>query len=374
MTATALRLVEGHIPVELVAECLVYKRRPLLMKKIAVVVALFVFITTGASLVVTGSLFALWANSPYGRCKPIPNRYLNEEMAKTIVPFDDQDFGKLSINHLQYLGTHNSFRVAMEIPYIAKFGYSHDKLTFQANYGVRHYELDSHYDSHNKRWVVYHLAVIDDRSNCGDCLSDCLSELKTWSDNNKNHTVMIIYLEPKTKLNARPYCISKDDGNIFLRKESEVLSVFPLQQIIVPDQIKGNYSTLSQAVINRGWPSVESTRGKFLFVMNLWSENMHCKQYYKDKKHPLFFMRTSTPDDPHAAFFEMPSHGNKEVIKNHLSKNFFVRTGVVTKSMIRSSVDYGAQLLSVDFLDSNLPRTTRCNPVNSPANCTLSNA
>jgi len=51
-------------------------------------------------------------------------------------------------------------------------------------------------------------------------------------------------------------------------------------------------------------------------------------------------------------FFEMDSRSHESTIKSHLEKNHFVRTGVVNRDMIRHSVDYGAQLLSVDFFRS----------------------
>jgi hypothetical protein len=318
-----------------------------------------------------GMLFILWTRYPISKCDNIPFTYLNSELAKSVKHFADDTFGKLSVNHLQFLGTHNSYHVTPAIPFSKTFIYTHDKIINQLHRGVRHFEFDSHFDRITNRWVVYHIAIVDSSTNCGDCLCDCLGEVKKWSDQNSNHTVMVIFLEPKTIFNAHPFCTG-DDAYIFHRMESEVLSVFPLDQIIVPDQIRGNFTSLRSAVITRGWPSVESTRGKFMFVLNFWSENMHCKQYYENKTHPLFFMRTNGDDD-NAAFVEMGSVGNNIAIKNNLKRNYFVRTGVSSsQESIKDCVDYGAQLLSTDIFDPYLPNITRCNPVLAP-NCGLVN-
>ncbi len=314
-------------------------------------------------------LFILWTKFPFEKCDRIEFKFVNNNTK--IMQFKDSDFGGLAINQLQLLGTHNSYHIQPIIPFSSTFRYSHEPIPNQLERGVRHLEIDCHFNRRTNRWVVYHIAILDSSVNCGDCLRDCLLQVKNWSDKNNYHTVLVIYIEPKTIFNAHPFCVGNDDY-IFLHLESEVLSVFPIDQIIIPLQIQGNYSTLSEAVQKRGWPSVQSTRGKALFVLNFWKENGHCREYYEKKHSPLFFMRTND-DHVDSVFVEMGSIGNKATITKYLKKNYFVRTGVgVTESSIQASVDYGAQLLATDEYFSYLPMQTRCNPVLTK-NCSILN-
>ncbi|KAL0488029.1 phosphoinositide-specific phospholipase C [Acrasis kona] len=343
------------------------KTKRLLYKRLKFILIMLLILIGGVCCILT-FIFLMWARQPFAQCSGIPSMHLDANMSQAIINFPDEAFGKLSINHLQFLGTHNSFHVEPSISFKDSFRYTHEPLLSQANRGVRHFELDSHYSYSTERWIPYHIALIDDKTNCGPCLSNCISQLKQWSDDNNNHTIIIVYLEPKTIFNARPFCRDGDDVHLFNKMESEVLSHISLHQIVVPQQIRGSFDTLNEAVLKRGWPSVESTRGKFLFVLNLWSENMHCRKLYINKKHPLFFMRI---DDggPDTAFVEMGSRGNKDSILESLKKNYFVRTAADSVE----SVNYGAQLLSTDFYHDYLPKTTVCNSVTAPKDCRVLN-
>lgn len=337
-------------------------------KSVLFIVCISIFIVLSILYLI---LFIMWTQYPSGTCPELPDIYLDEIMAKQVVMFTDDAFGKFAINHLQLLGTHNSYHIEPLISFSSTFKYSHESLPTQLDRGVRHLEIDGHFDRKTQRWEVYHLAIIDANSNCGKCLCGCLQELKQWSNRNNNHTVIIVWIEPKTILNYQPFCIGNNDSAL-LRIEREILSVFPLDKIIVPDQVKGNFSTLREAIINRGWPSVEISRGKFIFVFNFWSENQHCKQYYDAKKHPLLFSRVNDETDDNAAFMEM-DNANDRVLRL-LKWNYFIRTGVGKDPMrIKASVDSGAQLLATDFFDAYLPKFTRCNPMLTQRNCTIVN-
>lgn len=48
----------------------------------------------------------------------------------------------------------------------------------------------------NNRWFVFHLSVLDPMSSC-NCLSECLQEIKDWSDIHPAHHILFIIIELK---------------------------------------------------------------------------------------------------------------------------------------------------------------------------------
>lgn len=45
-------------------------------------------------------------------------------------------------------------------------------------------------------------------------------------------------------------------------------SVFPPGEIITPDDVRGHYDTLNDAVLHGNWPTLASARGKVVFLMD----------------------------------------------------------------------------------------------------------
>ncbi|MGB1854703.1 MAG: Ca2+-dependent phosphoinositide-specific phospholipase C, partial [Candidatus Thalassarchaeaceae archaeon] len=107
--------------------------------------------------------------------------------------FDEQE--PLRINHIQVLGTHNSYHIEPFGPTIRAYDYTHEALDVQAEYfGVRQFELDVWWDPRGQLYVYHN--QYDFRSNCAT-FEDCLNTLLTWSDNNPNHVPLMIWVEPK---------------------------------------------------------------------------------------------------------------------------------------------------------------------------------
>ncbi len=38
--------------------------------------------------------------------------------------------------------------------------------------------------------------------------------------------------------------------------------------MITPDDVRGKYSSLKEAVLKQGWPELDRVKGKFLFVLD----------------------------------------------------------------------------------------------------------
>ena len=50
--------------------------------------------------------------------------------------------------------------------------------------------------------------------------------------------------------------------------EQEILSVFSALRIIKPDDVRGDYATLEEAVLAHQWPKLSSAKGKIVLVLD----------------------------------------------------------------------------------------------------------
>jgi Phosphoinositide phospholipase C, Ca2+-dependent len=116
---------------------------------------------------------------------------------------------------------------------------------------------------------VFHIADVDFRSQCPR-FRQCLSMLRHWSDANPGHSPVFVLLEPKfggldgaiegaTK-------VAPFDQRAFDEVDADVIAVLGRDRLFTPDQLRGKYGTLEEAVLARQWPTIAETRGKFLFL------------------------------------------------------------------------------------------------------------
>lgn len=167
----------------------------------------------------------------------------------------------LRLNHLQALGTHNSYHLAPPNP-IDDWNYTHLPIAQQLEtQGVRKIELDVSWDARCGRLEVFHILNVDDRTTCR-VFTDCLAAVRTWSDAHPAHHPIFIQIEPKDPVyemdrEARAEAIDR-----------EIRAVFPESLIITPDSVQGDAATLRDAVTTRGWPTLGAVRGKVLFFID----------------------------------------------------------------------------------------------------------
>lgn len=169
--------------------------------------------------------------------------------------------GPLRFNHLQALGTHNSYHLSPGA-LIKELDYTHRPLDEQLGaQGVRQFELDIHFGDPGEPIEVYHLDVLDTGSTCAD-LVECLGVLKAWSDDHPAHHPLYVLLEFKSGFDD----LAAEDR--FMTLEDQVLSVWPSERLIVPDQIQGAAGNLRDGIAATGWPPLDELRGKLLLVMH----------------------------------------------------------------------------------------------------------
>ena len=347
----------------------------------------------------------------------------------------DKETGiQININNMQVIGSHNSYKQAIEpalLQILQKetsksfedLQYAHISITEQLEkYDLRNLEIDVVYDPKGGRFAnplgisilkqqgidplpydpeglmtkpgfkVMHVPDIDFRSNCLT-LTQCLQEIKIWSDTHPNHLPILITMNTKSEQIDKPGFVKLlPFSKIALDSlDEEILSVIPKNRIIKPDDIRRNFKTLEAAVLKNNWPEIDSARGKFIFVLDEFGEKR--KNYlegHSSLKNRLMFV-SSGPGNPEAAIIIVNDPiKNQEKIKKLVKAGYLIRTRADADTKEARKGDYtrfkaalssGAHYISTDYYraDKNLEtgykiefadqKVARCNPVMIPKGC-----
>jgi calcium-dependent phosphoinositide phospholipase C len=340
---------------------------------------------------------------------------------------------QLRLNQIQVIGSHNSYHSGLapsegrwlqerNPTTAAAFEYRHPPLDVQFSNGIRQVELDVYADSKGGRYAhpaalkfissaglpadppfdpgglfekpgfkVIHVQDIDYRSNCQP-FTQCLSIILDWSAAHPSHLPIFILIENKDGKPTRDYQVVPEEFTpaVFDALDQEIRSVFSASRMITPDDVRGKRRTLEEAVLTDGWPSLESARGKVVFLLD---QRRSGPAYLKD--HPSLRGRViftnAEPGSPDAAFVEVNDPvTDAALIPGLVRKGYLVRTrtdadvvqGRTGDTRQRdAALASGAQLLSSDFAfeersswtgySVRFPEGTiaRCNPVLKPAGC-----
>jgi hypothetical protein len=286
----------------------------------------------------------------------------------------------LRINQLQTKGTHNSYHIAPADPGLGAWLYTHAPLDEQLRaQGVRAFELDTQLNATTSRFEVLHLPGLDEGTTCRS-FAACLTTLKTWSDQNPGHHVLLVQIEPKDTPPAA------DPEPYFARLEQEVLDVWPRSRLVTPDDVRAGAATLREAVLDAGWPTLGATRGKMLlFIDNSREFRAAYTHQGRDLNGRLMFI-DSDVDAPYAGVLVLndPNEGVKEAVE----LGFIVRTRAdadrreaLTADTSRrdAALASGAHIISTDFpapvpdIDYSVTipggAPSRCNPLVAPPGC-----
>ncbi len=341
------------------------------------------------------------------------------------LPGDD-----ILMNQVQYLGSHNSYHIQTRddvfelllafIPDVAPtLKYTHIPLQEQFDtQGIRQIELDIFHDpqgglyaNHPVRTLfgedaasgipaldepglkVLHVQDIDYETTCYTFVL-CLLEIKAWSDAHPNHLPITVLVEAKDDVIPDPltlgFVVPLEFGIDALNAiDAEIRSVFPPEQMILPDDVRGNFATLELAVLTQGWPRLSQARGKIMFAL----DNTGGARENYIAGHPSLQGRVLFTDSPagtpEAAFMKrndpLASPGE---IASLVEQGYMVRTRADADTVQARSGDTtqrdaalssGAHFVSTDYPVPNLDFSdyqvtlpgggiARCNPV-SPGNC-----
>jgi len=339
----------------------------------------------------------------------------------------------LRLNHVQVLGSHNSYKrypaedlISLLNTYRSgwadNISYQHRPLGEQlALLGIRQFELDVFMDPDGGLFAdpaggrlindpelavnravltqpglkVLHSQDVDYRTTCLTLIT-CLTQIRDWSTRNPTHLPIMVMLElkdgPRQDWGPLTYTapLTIDASNIFT-VDDEIWQVFERSHVVTPDDVRGDHTTLNEAVMQRGWPTLADSRGKILFALD--NTGRHLDDYLSPSQvlagRALFV--SAAPGHPASAFLKMNNViADGEAIKTYSAQGYLIRTrsdvpsheartGDTTRRNL--ALDSGAQYISTDYAEPSplgseyqvvLPDTdgvARCNPVSAPTGC-----
>lgn len=339
----------------------------------------------------------------------------------------------LRVNHLQVIGTHNSYHVAPDPAILAALGdraravdYTHRPLAYQLEVlGMRQFEIDVYADPEGGAYAspdltalgpglarvpgpgpelrepglkVLHTAPYDFRTTCAT-LRACLTEIRDWSRAHPRHVPIAVMIEVKDPSanerqralvpHAPPFDAAQLDS-----LDAGIRAVFDDDHLLTPDDVRGGAPTLRQAIAARGWPTLRDARGKVLFLMD--NTGPHRELYLAGRptlEGRVMFVSVE-PTHPAAAFAKM----NDALGDGAARIAHAVRSGLIVRTRADepgreahtgdttrrdAALGSGAQYVSTDYPEPSpypsgsgyvvqLPGTTgaaRCSPVSAPRGC-----
>jgi len=337
----------------------------------------------------------------------------------------------LRLNHIQVVGTHNSYHLEPPEPLFSYLQRALPRLALAAEYShvriaaqlesqaVRQLELDVYADPDGGLYAsragyalvgrdpssgipeldrpgfkVLHTPDLDFESSCWT-FQQCLVEIRDWSDSHPFHVPILILLEARDEGVPGPmFTVPARFGRAELDAlEREIDTVFPRSKLITPDEVRGTWPTLDEAVRADGWPLLSSSRGRILFA--LANEDEKRDAYLEG--HPALRGRllftSASPGRPEAAFVKLDDPiANRDRIRSLVAEGYLVRTRADADTLEartgnterrEAALGSGAHFVSTDFPAPNprfgtsyavgLPEgiAARCNPVSAPRTCSV---
>lgn len=300
-----------------------------------------------------------------------------ETLVPHVYPLDDE----LRLHHVQVRGTHNSYHVEPESVVHPSHAYSHAPLDIQLEtQNVRTFELDLH--RFDDTFEVFHLILVDEVSTC-QMFTDCLSVVQQWSASKPDHLPIMIWLEMKSGMTNAPL-------ESLLLIEEEIESVFPPEQLLTPELVRGDYASVREALDSEGWPTLGKVRGRVMFI--ILNNGEHTGPYTNDftsLENRLLFPRANASQYgmPWAAVEKLGT-SSVEGIAQINAGNMLVAANVCAAddedptcySKREEGIANGIHMLKDDFpypvgnreYWMELPDgpVASCNPLTAPENCT----
>ena len=206
------------------------------------------------------------------------------------------------LNEIQVVGSHNSYHVAPDPALVRhhrpaghrrrreRIGvalHPRTRSTSSWTEGVRSFELDIFADPDGglflepqapilfdlphtpdpalaePGWKVLHVQDIDFETTCAT-LIDCLETIETWSDANPDHVPIPILIEVKNEPLPEGFdltpVVEEIDAAVLDTLDAEIRSVFDPDDLLEPDEVRGDAASLVEAIESDGWPDGRGRR------------------------------------------------------------------------------------------------------------------
>jgi hypothetical protein len=316
------------------------------------------------------------------------------------------------LNQIQVIGTHNSYHLQPHPAVMAiirqaagaqadAIAYSHRPLHEQfSELGIRQIELDVYADPEGGHYAnplalqmiaqsklpadqlpsmldfdplgemkqpglkVIHAPDVDFMTTVKSFVA-ALREVKEWSDQHPKHLPIMILVEAKQDqllpILTKPLPF---DAVALDTIDNEIKAVFPLDRVITPDSIRGDFPTLREALAEHGWPRLDDVRGKVIFALDNGGQ---LRDDYL-ANHPsltgrMLFVSVGA-EHPAAAFIKLNDPiADFDLIQESVRRGLLVRTRADANTtharrndvtMRDHALASGAQFISTDHPEPNL--------------------
>jgi len=309
------------------------------------------------------------------------------------------------MNQIQVLGSHNSYHSGIDPALFAwlreKYGermdgleYSHLPLEQQLDMGLRALEIDVVSDPNGGLYAhpagiqiekdnnlsgppydpdglmlkpglkVIHVPDIDFRSNAYTFQQE-LAILKAWSKAHPHHLPIPITMNAKDDGLKEPGFVQPLLFNkaAFDGWDREILTGLGRDMLITPDDVRGNYQTLQEAVLAQAWPKLSSVRGKFFFILDETGTKLDTYVAGHPSLRGRVMFVNQTEGHPEAAFrIVNEAQTDWAYIQYLVRSGYYVRTRADADTVEARKGDYsrwraalisGAQVISTDYYLAN---------------------
>jgi hypothetical protein len=337
----------------------------------------------------------------------------------------------IALNQIQSLGTHNSYHVIPRPallsslirldPQFLGWEYTRQPLPDQFEFeGIRQIELDVFADPAGGLFgfrpvlgllgddpiapdpamfepglKVLHVQDLDFETTCST-LVQCLLQIRDWSDAHPRHLPIAVLVELKDEVIPDPFQLGFATPIPFGPAEldlldAEILSVFPPEQLLTPDEVRVPGLTLEASVLDVGWPTLGEVRGRVMFMMDNGGGLRIDYLAGRPNLEGRVLFTNGVPGEPDAAFVKR----NDPVldfgeIQDLVDRGYLVRTradadtneartGDTTRR--DAALASGAHFVSTDYptpdtlfgtgYQVTIPggSPSACNPLSAPAGC-----
>ena len=304
----------------------------------------------------------------------------------------------LRLNQIQVVGTHNSYHIAPSAAVLGaldslrprmgeSLDYTHRPLTEQfGELGIRQIELDVFADPEGGRYAdpaalralhpalpavddyggamreagmkVMHVQDVDQATTVPTFVG-ALRRVRDWLRANPAEGPILILVEMK---DGRPMPLMTEplpfDAEQMKAVDAEIFSVFDPEELITPDDVRGEAATLREAVLASGWPTVGEARGKVLLKIDNRGQSLEYAELSLNLAGRAMFPDVPA-NHPAAAMFNKNDplkQGNE--IRDLVRQGFLVRTRADSGTHEARSGDTakrdaalasGAQFISTDY-------------------------
>jgi len=301
----------------------------------------------------------------------------------------------LPINQIQVIGSHNSYKQAIHPALFNvlksqdssganSLDYEHIPMAEQLDMGLRNLEIDVYADEKGGKYThplgfeqvkgqpafdkdgemnkpgfkVFHIPDLDFRSSALT-FTTALQQLKKWSEANPAHSPVFITLEAKDDSVKRRGFTQPEvfTSETFDKLDTAIIKNLGKEHVIVPDEIRGKYSSLEEAVLAKNWPKISAAKGKFLFVLD--AKGRKLSTYIQD--HPSLkgrVMFANAEQGTPEAGLMIRNNPNDKQIPELVKKGYIIRTRADADTRQARKNDWsdfeaacksGAQIITTDY-------------------------